>query len=64
MDMASEDSLDRSIDIAVQHYSSLFRLPSHRKVLLLLALLCIGGALVSTVVRLKWSKQIIKTIFD
>jgi len=50
MDMASEDSLDRSIDIAVQHYSSLFRLPSHRKVLLLLVLLCIGGALVSTVV--------------
>ena len=45
--MTSEDSLKQSMDVAVQHYSSLFRLPSHRKVLLLLALLCIGGGLLS-----------------
>jgi putative membrane protein len=48
--MASEDSLKQSMDIAVQHYSSLFRLPSHRKVLLLLALFCVGGGLISVAV--------------
>lgn len=47
--MASEVSLKQSMDIAIQHYSSLFRLPSHRKVLLLLALLCVGGGLLSVV---------------
>lgn len=45
--MVSGDSLKQSIDVAVQHYSSLFRLPSHRKVLLLLASLCVGGGLFS-----------------
>ncbi|MDI6904112.1 MAG: DUF2070 family protein [Candidatus Bathyarchaeia archaeon] len=34
----------------VKHYSSLFVLPSYRKVLLFLALSCIGGGLLSTII--------------
>jgi len=48
--MAAEDSLKQSMDIAVQHYSSLFRLPSHRKVLFFLAVLCVGGGFFSVVI--------------
>lgn len=50
--MAVEDSLKQSMDIAVKRYSSLFKLPSTRKVLLLLLLLCIGGGLFSTMILL------------
>jgi predicted transporter len=49
MGMAAEASLNHSMDIAVQHYSSLFRLPSHRKVLFFLAVLCVGGGFFSVV---------------
>ncbi len=48
--MAAESSLNYSMDIAVKHYSSLFKLPSYRKVLLLLAISCIGGGILSTTV--------------
>jgi putative membrane protein len=48
--VAAEDSLNESMDVAVRRYSSLFRLPSARKVPLLLLLLCVGGGLVSTVI--------------
>jgi len=37
---------------AVKRYSSLFKLPSDRKVLLLLASLCVGGGLFSTIILL------------
>ncbi|MCJ7469387.1 DUF2070 family protein, partial [Candidatus Bathyarchaeota archaeon] len=40
------------MDIAVQHYSSLFRLPSHGKVLFLLSVLCVGGGVFSVVIVL------------
>jgi putative membrane protein len=43
-----QDSLTQSMDTAVKHYSSLFRLPSYRKVVLFLALICLVGAMVST----------------
>ncbi|UCE95666.1 MAG: DUF2070 family protein [Candidatus Bathyarchaeota archaeon] len=44
--MSSAKNLEYSIDRAVKHYSSLFVLPSHRKVALLTFLLCIiGGTL-------------------
>jgi putative membrane protein len=46
----TEDSLKRSMDKAIKRYSSLFRLPSSRKVLIMLALLCIGGGGSSTVI--------------
>jgi putative membrane protein len=48
--VAPEDSLRGSIDIAVKHYSSLFRLPSGRRVSLLVLLFCMGGGLLSTTI--------------
>jgi putative membrane protein len=47
--MAAEDSLKQSMDKAVERYLSLFKLPSLRKVLLLLVMLCVGGGLGSTI---------------
>jgi putative membrane protein len=46
----AEDSLKQSMDVAVKRYSSLFRLPSARKVPLLLSLLCVGGGVLSTMI--------------
>jgi len=46
----AEDSLKQSMDVAVERYSSLFRLPSARVVPLLLSLLCAGGGVLSTVI--------------
>jgi len=46
----AEGTLKHSMDTAVGHYSSLFRLPSGKKIILLLALLCVGGSLLSTAV--------------
>jgi len=48
--VTAEDSLNQSMDKMVKHYSSLFVLPSCRKVLLLLALCCVGGGLLSTII--------------
>ena len=48
--MAAEDSLKQSMNIAVKRYSSLFRLPSARKVPLLLSILCVGGGMLSTMI--------------
>ena len=44
-----EDSLNQSMDKAVQHYSSLFKLPSYKKVVCLLALVCVGIGWLSTI---------------
>jgi len=48
--VTAENSLNHSMDKAVKHYSSLFKLPSYRKVLLLLAISCISGGTLSTTV--------------
>ncbi len=48
--MTAAGSLSQSMDRAVKHYSSLFMIPSYKKVLLLLALTCISGGLFSTVI--------------
>jgi putative membrane protein len=45
--MASESSLNRSMDSAKRHYSSMFFLPSFNKALLAVALLCIAGVSLS-----------------
>ncbi|HEY4675287.1 MAG TPA: DUF2070 family protein [Candidatus Bathyarchaeia archaeon] len=50
MDVPAEDSLSQSIDKAVEHYSSLFWLPSLKRAVFLLALLCIVGIAASTIV--------------
>ena len=41
--MTTESSLSHSMDKAVKHYSSLFKLPSYKKVISFLALVCIIG---------------------
>ena len=48
MGLTTEDSLSQTIDRAVKRYSSLFKLPSYARVVVLLALICIGGGLTST----------------
>jgi putative membrane protein len=50
MGLTTEGSLGQIIDRAVKRYSSLFKLPSYARVVVLLALVCIGGGLISTVV--------------
>ncbi|MGC8895260.1 MAG: DUF2070 family protein [Candidatus Bathyarchaeia archaeon] len=43
--MTTESSLSHSMDEAVKHYSSLFKLPSYKKAVPFLALVCIIGAI-------------------
>jgi putative membrane protein len=50
MEVSPGDSLTRSMDTAVSHYASLFKLPSQRKTLLLLAMICIVGSGLSVTV--------------
>ena len=45
----TDNSLNASMDNAVKHYSSLFKLPSYRRVILLMALVCFGGSFLSTI---------------
>jgi len=47
--VAVEDSLNQSMDEVVKHYSSLFKLPSYAKVILLLALSCLGAGTLSAI---------------
>ncbi len=41
--MATESSLNHSMDSAIKHYSSMFFLPSYRTAFLAVAIICIGG---------------------
>jgi hypothetical protein len=41
--MAKDTSLNKSMDNAQKHYSSMFFLPSYRKSLLAIAIICILG---------------------
>lgn len=61
--MASEDSLKESMDKAVKRYSSLFKLPSTRRVLLILPLFCIGGGLFSTIILFPSFEGLINGLF-
>lgn len=47
--MTTESSLSHSMDEAVKHYSSLFKLPSYKKAASFLSLICIIGAIAFTV---------------
>jgi len=47
--VAAKNSLSQSMDNAVKHYASLFRLPSQAKVILYQVLLCVGGGVLSVV---------------
>jgi len=50
VDVATESSLNQSINNALKHYSSLFFLPTFKKALGAIAVLCIGGVGLSTLV--------------
>ncbi len=50
MNVATADSLSQSVNSAVKHYASLFRLPSYEKVILFQALICLGCWMCSTLV--------------
>jgi putative membrane protein len=47
MEVTLRNPLSQSLDRAVKHYASLFTLPSSRMIILLQALICIGGVTVS-----------------
>jgi len=59
MDATTAGSLSQSMDRAVKHYSSLFMIPSYKKVLLLLALTCISGGLFSTVILFPFPEGVV-----
>ncbi len=46
--MATNDSLNYSMESAIRHYSSMFFLPSFKKAVASVAVLCIGGVSIST----------------
>jgi putative membrane protein len=46
--VATEDSLNHSMNSAMKHYSSMFFLPSFQKAVAALALICVGGVGLST----------------
>jgi putative membrane protein len=50
MEVATKDSLSQSLDRVVKHYASLFKLPSYRRVVLLQALICVCGGLVTALI--------------
>jgi len=48
IDVATEDSLNHSMNSALKHYSSMFFLPSFQKAVAAVAVICIGGVGLST----------------
>jgi putative membrane protein len=63
MGLATESSLSHSMDEAVKHYSSLFKLPSYKKVISFLALVCIIGGLAFAVKLLQAVEWFISGLF-
>jgi putative membrane protein len=63
MGLATESSLNHSMDEAVKHYSSLFKLPSYKKVISFLALVCIIGGLAFAVKLLQAVEWLISGLF-
>jgi putative membrane protein len=63
MEVAAKDSLSQSMDNAVKHYASLFKLPSYKRVVLLQALICVGGGLFLTFVLFGSSGGLIDGLF-
>ena len=61
--MTTVASLSQSMDRAVKHYSSLFVVPSYKKVLLLLALTSIGGGSLSAVILFPFPEGVVNGLF-
>jgi len=63
MRVAVEDSLNQSMDKTVKRYSSLFKLPSYAKVLLLLALSCLSAGTLSAFTLFPPSEALVNGLF-
>lgn len=61
--MTVKDSLNQSMDEVVKHYSLLFEVPSYKKVLLLLALSCLGGGILSTITLFPLFEGLVNGLF-
>lgn len=57
--MAAKDSLSQSMDNAIKHYASLFRLPQYSKVVVLQAFICLAVGLLSTLVFFRYDQGIV-----
>ncbi|MCW4008464.1 MAG: DUF2070 family protein [Candidatus Bathyarchaeota archaeon] len=63
MDMAAEVSLNHSMNKAVKHYSSMFFLPSFRKSISLIAVLCVGVVGLSTLALVPAFDNLVSILF-
>ncbi|MCJ7424223.1 DUF2070 family protein [Candidatus Bathyarchaeota archaeon] len=57
--MSTRGSLDQSMEKAVKHYASLFRLPSYKRVVLLQALVCMASGLSSVAILFRSSEKLV-----
>jgi putative membrane protein len=63
VDVATEDSLNHSMNSALKHYSSMFFLPSFQKVVVAIALICIGGVGLSTFALFPSVDGLVRSLF-
>ncbi|MGB9915274.1 MAG: DUF2070 family protein [Candidatus Bathyarchaeales archaeon] len=63
MDLAVESSLNHSMNKAVKHYSSMFFLPSFRKSISLIAVLCVGVVGLSTLALVHAFDNLVSILF-
>jgi putative membrane protein len=63
VDMATEDSLNHHMNTALKHYSSMFFLPSFRKAVVTVAVLCIGVVGLSTFALFLSVERLISSLF-
>jgi putative membrane protein len=63
VNVATENSMNHSINKAVKHYASLFFLPTFKKALFTVAILCIGGVGLSTFALFQSVDGLINSLF-
>jgi putative membrane protein len=63
VDVATEDSLNHSMNSALKHYSSMFFLPSFQKAVAAIALICVGGVGLSTFVLFPSVDGLVRSLF-
>jgi putative membrane protein len=63
VNVAAENSMNHSINKAVKHYASMFFLPTFKKALFVVAVLCIGGVGFSTFILFQSVNGLINSLF-
>src|SRR3989304_7596242 len=63
VNVAAENSMSHSINKAVKHYASMFFLPTFKKALFAVAVLCIGGVGLSTFALFQSVDGLINSLF-